>query len=389
MALENQSSYLKSLAAKLVKGTASEEEIKFLEAYYQQFENEPDILERKSQEELAALESAMFSTITDKFQRPPRVISIANRKWLAVAAILVGLVTLGTIVYLQLRQKPADEIVQQEQQQFPALAPGGNKATLTLGDGTVVMLDTTADGKVAKQGNTSISKSGDEIRYQSGGKTSVVMMNTITTPNGGQYKMVLSDGSKVWLNAASSLRFPTSFSGNTRTVEITGEAYFEVAHNAAMPFIVNAAGKSSVKVLGTHFNINAYADEPSLKTTLLEGKVEVKNTSGSQTLVLAPGEPSQLGSDGKIVRNKQVNIDKVVAWKDGLLRMNSASIASIMRQVSRWYNIEVEYKGQVPDIQISGTVPMNMTLDKLLSALQLSGVTVTLENNKLIISGEQ
>ena len=223
------------------------------------------------------------------------------------------------------------------------IAPGGDKAILTLADGTKVVLDTAGNGAITRQGNVTVIKLNGQLAYQPSTltSTSTLTYNTISTPRGGQYQLVLADGSKVWLNAASSLRFPTAFAGKERRVEVTGEAYFEVAHDAAMPFIVQR-GEAEVKVLGTHFNINGYEDEPSLKITLLEGKVRV--SSRDQTAVLKPGQQAQLQTtNSKLQTTNQVDIDEVVAWKNGLFQFEQADIKTIMRQVARWYNVDVVF----------------------------------------------
>ena len=262
--------------------------------------------------------------------------------------------------------------------------PGGNKAVLTLADGTTIMLDDVKNGTLAQQGKTKVSKLDGKLAYNSA-KTGVeeILYNTISTPRGGQYQVVLPDGSQVWLNAASSLRFPTSFTGNERRVEITGEAYFEVAKNANLPFVVQV-NTSEIKVLGTHFNIMAYNEEELLKTTLLEGSVQF--TSGENHATLQPGQQSQLIKNGQVKILDNVNIEEVVAWKNGMFHFEKMDIESLMRQISRWYDIEVVYQNHKSDDKFIADIPRNTNLSDALKALELTGkVQFDVEGKTVIV----
>jgi ferric-dicitrate binding protein FerR (iron transport regulator) len=199
---------------------------------------------------------------------------------------------------------------------------------------------------------------------------------------------VLSDGSKVWLNAASSLQFPASFTGNTREVQLTGEGYFEVAKNAAMPFHVKV-NNITIEVLGTHFNVNAYEDEASVATTLLEGSVKIKKDlpakSSSQSVVLKPGEQAQLAKDGQLKINRNANTQEVIAWKNDNFEFNNTPVKEIMRQISRWYDVEIDYKGSVSMHKLTGKISRNVDLHQVIEMLKYTGINIKIENKKIMI----
>ncbi len=223
------------------------------------------------------------------------------------------------------------------------IAPGSNKAILTLANGKQIILDSAHKGTIALQGNANIIKTDSgSLTYspEPGEGPSATVYNMLTTPRGGQYQLTLPDGSQVWLNAASSIRYPTAFTGKERRVEITGEAYFEVVHNSRMPFRVKA-GNELVEDLGTSFNVNAYSDEPAQTTTLVAGSVKIGN------LILKPGEQAAFNTEGKTDLISNANIEDILAWKNGRFRFSSVSIETIMRQAARWYDMQVEYKGKI------------------------------------------
>jgi ferric-dicitrate binding protein FerR (iron transport regulator) len=262
--------------------------------------------------------------------------------------------------------------------------PGGNKALLTLANGKTVVLDSLNNGTVALQGNTKVLKlNNGQLAYNRINQGPVEeVYNTLRTPVGGQYKIILPDGSKVWLNAASSIRFPTAFTGNERQVFIQGEAYFEVARNETKPFIVSV-NDIEVKVIGTHFNIMAYGDEPAVETTLLEGAVEV--TRGDAATMLRPGQQASIVHGGKISLMKDIDVHEATAWKDGLFQFNEAGVADIMRQIARWYNVEIIYADGIPPGHITGKIPRNTNLSKVLEMMQLSGIHCKIEGREVIV----
>lgn len=251
------------------------------------------------------------------------------------------------------------------------ILPGGNKAILILANGEHIVLDSVHDGKIARQGVTTVVRSGGRIGYDAAGTDSgEVMYNTITTPKGGQYEIVLADGSRVWLNSASSLRYPTIFRGGEREVELTGEGYFEIEKNVRMPFFVKV-NTMKVQVLGTRFNTMAYADEATVNTTLLEGSVVVKD--GQQARRLIPGQQVALDGDHRMILS-QADIEKTMAWKNGLFEFDRMDIAAIMRQVARWYDVEIIFEGVIDHTPLGGSISKSLGLTEVLRLLESNGL---------------
>jgi transmembrane sensor len=246
--------------------------------------------------------------------------------------------------------------------------PGRDKALLTLADGTVVELEDIADGTVREENGIRVSKVGGKVMYEMirSAEMAVNTYNTIHTPAGGQYHIVLEDGSKVWLNSESSLRFPTAFS-HERRVELTGEGYFEIAKNVKKPFVVNA-GKTHVEVLGTHFNVMAYANEGFSKTTLLEGSVKVSNGISSKRI--SPGQQAVVGEHINI---QTTDTEGAVAWKNGFFQFENDNLRNILRQLKRWYGVEVENEQQLPAKHFTGFISRNTPLSQVLKMLEMSG----------------
>lgn len=343
--------------------------------------------EYKLAKELAFFQSLSTEAARDKINRkipstPVRSINRYLRTWWAAAAILI-LISAGIFTLFNKNSKdqpiagnqaPASEII----------TPGGNKAVLTLADGTTIILDSAANGTLSQQGNSKvIKKENGQLAYQSSNAAqAAIQYNTVTTIRGGQYQLILSDGSKVWLNAASSLRFPASFAGKERSVELTGEGYFEVARNPAMPFKVKINGESEVSVLGTAFNINAYPDERTLNTTLIEGSVNFTAVNG-ESVKLKPGQQAQSGSAVSVINN--VDIDEITAWKSGWFNFDRADIASIMRQVSRWYDVEVVFQGQPSKKTFSGIVSRSHQISEVLKIMEKAGVRFRIDGRKITV----
>jgi ferric-dicitrate binding protein FerR (iron transport regulator) len=250
------------------------------------------------------------------------------------------------------------------------LVPGGNRAVLTLDNGQRVILDSARNGTLAKQGVAVVQKlANGRLAYViQPGKNGVVLFNTITTPRGGQYEVLLPDGSKVWLNAASSLHYPTAFTGTERAVDLVGEAYFEVAKNALMPFHVRT-GKADITVLGTHFNVNAYTEENTVRTTLLEGLVKV--TAHGKSVLITPGQQAACGDIITVL--KDADTEEATAWKDGYFEFSGSDIQEVMRQLSRWYDVTVEYADSIPAERVSGRISRNNMAPDVLGFLEASG----------------
>jgi hypothetical protein len=259
----------------------------------------------------------------------------------------------------------------------------GNHTVLTMADGTKILLDSLENGAI-QHGNLSISKKNGLVVFNasSSNASESLSYNTLSTPRGGQYKVILADGSEVWLNASSSLRFPTSFKGNKREVELKGEGYFEVAKNKAKPFYVSV-DDMMIKVLGTHFNVNAYSDDNTIKTSLLEGSVKI--TRGKAEGLLKPGEQGIVTKDKGKVEIKEVNVSEVMAWKNGLFQFDGADIVTIMNQISRWYDVDIVYSGKVPVRHFQGKISRDAALSQVLKILELSNVKFKMEGKKIIV----
>lgn len=311
----------------------------------------------------------------------------------AAAAVIVLLLSVGGYFYFNKNQNQTAKTETLPKRFKNDIAPGGNKAILTLADGAQIVLDTTAKGIVTQQGNTKIIKvDSGQLTYNSlNGKPGEILYNTISTPRGGQYQVVLSDGSKVWLNAASSLKYPTAFTGKERIVELTGEGYFEVVHNAAQPFAVSVNGME-VHDIGTAFNINAYTDEPVIKTTLISGSVKVTDLKTQNSKLLEPGQQAVVSlSGGEDHNSKEIivnaaDVDQAIAWKNGKFQFGEgADIASIMRQIARWYDVDVEYRGNVKG-HIGGSISRNVNASKVFDMLEMTGgVKFKIEGKKVIV----
>jgi transmembrane sensor len=328
----------------------------------------------------------LFNAIHDKIRAEStqvrrRVISLRR---VAIAASVIGLLVISA--FLLSDRNTSKETVKTDvnEQRFKNdVSPGGDKAILTLADGSSIVLDEAQNGTLTQQGSSKVIKLGGKLMYDLANKNSnEVVYNTISTPSGGQYQLELPDGSLVWLNSTSSIHFPTAFIGKERRVEIAGEAYFEIAKNRDMPFIVSVNG-AEVQVLGTHFNVNAYGDEENIKTTLLEGSVRFVH--GVNTNVLKPGQQSQLSTNGVVSVVSNVDVEKVVAWKNGMFDFENAGIETVMRQLSRWYNVEIEYRGRSDDLFIA-EMRRNIKLSDALKALELTGkVKFEIQGRKIIV----
>jgi hypothetical protein len=359
------------LYEKYISGNCTPDEIKQLEAYRDGFQlrDLPWIAEMGDKQEVKReILSKLNTGIT-----PPGKKTFKNY-WIAAAAA-IAIFTIGLVLMLEQKaQLSPDKLVKNPSSAGKGpVVPGFNKATLTLSDGSNIDLNDSKNGTLSKQGGVSVGKLGDgKLVYDINGaktKKAAVLYNTITTPRGGQYQVVLSDGTKVWLNAASSLKFPAIFTGNERNVELSGEAYFEVAKNKDKPFKV-AVNNMNIEVLGTHFNVNAYNDENAIKTTLLEGSVKLK--TGNQQAYLKPGQQATLGQQ-QMFNIRPVNTEDAVAWKNGYFVFNNENIQSIMKKISRWYDVEVVYEGKVDERDFGGTASRFGSVTEVLKLLELTG----------------
>lgn len=316
------------------------------------------------------------------------------RRWGWAAASILVLLGLGAYLWLRPGRAPAANPAQVVAV-TPDVEPGRNGAILTLADGSKVQLDDMNNGTIAVEAGTSVKLEDGQITYGKGpGSVNEVRYNIMSTPKGRQFTVVLPDGTKVWLNAASSLKYPTSFSGVERKVEVKGEAYFEVAKNASMPFRAIVNNSTVIEVLGTSFNISSYEDEEEIKATLVEGAVRVitdnEAESKIRSMVLKPGQQAKITagerSRGALTITDNTDIGKVIAWKNGLFNFNGVKLEDAMKQLARWYDIQIIYeKGIVPDIQFYGEVSRDVSLAGLLKGLEGAGVRFRIEEGKRLV----
>lgn len=332
------------------------------------------ILEQQRFSETSGVnQDEIFSQIIGKRSIYP-FYHVRNRWWAAAAVILV---MFGTGFYFWFRHSDLSE----KPQEIVMLnvSPGGNKALLTLADGSQIPLDSNGN-KVFQQGNTSVQQQGGQLHYAA--KGAAMGFNTLSTPRGGQFKVVLPDGTTVWLNAASSLRYPIAFTGHERKVEITGEAYFDVAKDDQLPFRVQVNGQTSIEVLGTQFNINSYKEEPTINITLIQGAINVRK--GTEKVLLKPGQQAQTTTASIAVYN--ADTAQVSAWKNGLFNFRNASVEEVMHQLSRWYDIEIIYESQVPSLTFDGKMGRDLNLVQVIKILKYMKLNFRMEEgNKLVI----
>ncbi|HEX6431121.1 MAG TPA: FecR domain-containing protein [Niastella sp.] len=306
-----------------------------------------------------------------------------KRMLLSIAATVILLSTL-TVLYVNTPIKKPARVAERKKMIQPVL-PGSDKAILVLADGSTIYLDSAENGTIPVQGTTHVSKINGQVVYASSGAgtdAANLLYNTLKTPRGGQYQLQLADGSKVWMNAGSSLYFPTSFPGKERVVQLTGEAYFEIARDAQRPFRVQV-NDMHVNVLGTHFNVMAYDNEAAASITLLEGAVRVERNNDH--INMRPGQQVQSGNDTRLRLLNNIDLEEAVAWKNGYLQSNHTSLAVLMRQIERWYNVDVVYEGKIPDRKFGGKIPRKSELKQVLKALELSKVYTKVEGNKIVV----
>jgi transmembrane sensor len=321
-----------------------------------------------------------------------------NRHWVRYAAAVLIVLGLGTALVWSLNTQKKQSIAttsRKSESSNDINAPASNRATITLANGQKVFLDSVVNGELAKQGNIKLVKlENGQISYQtvSGEVIKEMQFNTLINPRGSRVIfMTLSDGSRVWLDAGSSVTYPVSFVGKERRVTITGEAYFEVAHDASMPFIVSK-DDVQVEVLGTHFNFNAHEDETSVRTTLLEGSVKIR--FHDKQVVIKPGQQAQLensiapSSQRHLKVEGNIDIEQVMAWKNGSFVFNRAPLSYVLTQLSRWYDVEIVYEQGIPDIKLGGEMKRDLSLSQALKGLGQLGVNFRIEGKKLFITND-
>jgi transmembrane sensor len=368
--------YFHELVGKYLDGTASEQERRVVEGYYEELAGEPGRL--FSEVELAALKSEIFRSIGRRIRAEAPVVSLWRRVGVA-AAVLIVLAGAG---YWFWQGRVGDPSHLAQAQRFKNdIGPAHQGATLTLAGGQLIRLDSAANGTIAAQGNTWVLKQDTALSYVGKAGDEAVLYNTVSTGKGEEYHIELADGTRVWLDAESSIHFPTGFPGKERLVEITGQAYFEVAHRAFQPFRVKAGGQL-IEDIGTAFNVNAYADEAFARTTLLEGSVKIND--GGQGVTLRPGQQARVDSGGITVVSG-VDLDEVMAWKNGRFLFEGSSVEEIMAQLSRWYDIDVIYHDKISE-KFVAKISRDEPLSRMLNLLEMTKeIAFTIEGKKITI----
>ncbi|MCK7553626.1 FecR domain-containing protein [Chitinophaga sedimenti] len=323
------------------------------------------------------LSTADKNRIVDHILKKRATVHPIRRYWWAAAAAVLIAVGAG----YQFNRTQRQDTNQLVTTGAPDVAPGRQGAILTLSNGQTIVLDSLHNGVIAQQSGTQVTLSNGQLAYDALGAADVVY-NTMTTPRGRHFQLMLADGTMVWLNAASSLRFPNVFTGSQRVVEVTGEAYFEVAKNAAQPFIVKVNEHTQVEVTGTSFNINAYVEEAAITTTLLSGGVNIHAHGVRKSL--RPGQQASIIGSGIRIQD-DAETEMAIAWKNGLLDFNGANLREVMRKLTRWYDLDVIYEGKIPDAEFEGALPNNLQLSQVIKILTKVEVKFRIEEGRKLI----
>ncbi|PRD53854.1 FecR family protein [Sphingobacterium gobiense] len=331
--------------------------------------------------------SKLFDKIEEKIQASegtPWYRSLHAIHWTRVAATVMLVASASLFAYRYIKHAPKEQITAQAK---GYLQPGTDRAELTLFNGKKIVLNELEQDQLLQEAGITISNTSEGLVIYRVDDDNIDQadhaLNTMRTPRGGQYQIILADGTKVWLNASSSLIFPSHFSGNKRSVKLEGEAYFEVAHDAAKPFFVQTA-ESEVKVLGTSFNVMAYPDEQKSQITLLTGSVHVKR--GEEAMRLIPGQQAEIKRKQQGIQMRVVDIEPIIAWKNGIFLFDQSELPQVMRQIGRWYDAEVVYKGEVPEVSLTGMVSRQDSLATLLSILERAGgLHFDVQKNKIMV----
>lgn len=385
MMTHNKKEFLRIVSAYL-DSTATEKQNAAVEQYFNFFDDERDILDSLERDEIESTHNRVKAGIDEKIKNLQNNETYKLRlRSISIAATILCIAALSIYFYNNQQQiKP--QVVKNKMK--ADIAPGSNRAILTLSNGSKISLNDAKIGTVSNQNGTLITKANDSGLVYKGVNPNKgeMLFNRIETPRGGQYQISLPDGTKVWLNASSSLKYPLAFSEKERKVELEGEAYFEVAKNRLQPFKVFTKSQT-VEVLGTHFNVNSYNDEPSTKTSLIEGSISVMYNLKTAHRILRPGQQSILTDQNVILKN--IDIDEVVAWKNGYFKFNQESLQSILRKISRWYDVDIEYtdEASIEKLSFSGTLSKYSNVSKVLNKLELTNsVRFKIIDRKIIVS---
>jgi len=381
------------LLERYLAGQCTPEEQERVKLWYQELEEEYTWeLDATSRESRGLQLKAKIDTNLGFHTQETPIVPIRRTPWLRMAAAAVLILTLGSGAWWLLHKKEGAQQPPSAAALLNDAAPGGNKAVLTLADGTRITLDSAQNGALAQQGGIKVMKvDSGQLAYETGEQPTsgtAVQFNTLVTPRGGSYGVTLPDGTKVWLNAASTLKYPTAFTGKERKVTLEGEAYFEVVTNAAQPFKVSVSPTRSggdpmeVTVLGTRFNIMAYRDEKTINTTLIAGAVKV--AQGNMVRQLAPDQQALVSTTGEMEIRKEINAADAAAWKNGLFYFRKADLPSVMRQIARWYDMDIVYEGR-PDIRLSGMISRNINVSEVLKLLESNGAHFRIAGKKIVV----
>lgn len=366
------------------EGLCSGEEKQAVERWYASLEEKGEW--KWTDEERALFGEELFERIAAEVAEDREDIVIQMPKRLAGWKVAAAVLLLGAAAWMWLLLSGDNKTSQPVAAAVSDALPGKTGAVLTLSNGQKILLDTASEGAIPVQGGPAILNKNGTLTYNAPEHSGVLVYNTMSTPKGRQYRLVLSDGTQVWLNAASSLYYPVYFTGGVRKVEVSGEAYFEVAERRDMqgkkiPFTVkinHASGNAAeVEVLGTHFNINAYDDEPDTKVTLLEGAVKVSSATLPPVL-MQPGQQAKISD--KIAIDKNVDLQMVMAWKNGAFNFKNADVKAVMRQAERWYDIRVEYPQGIPGDTLNGGISRDVKLSEFLDIIRYSDIRATIRD---------
>jgi len=385
MSTGKKKQFLKLVDAYL-KGTASSQERAFIDQYYDLFSDGEDVFETMDQSEVRAVGDRLKARIDATLQTKEKTNYILSWKYISVAATILLAAAMGIYFY---KLNPSRLKASLPNTKMLAdISPGRNKAILTLSNGQKISLTDMRLGKIGDEQGVVIKKAKDgQLVYQGTNSSGELAFNSVVTPKGGQYQLSLPDGTQVWLNAASTLKYPIAFSGKERIVQLNGEAYFEVAKNKGKRFVVTTANQT-VEVLGTSFNVNSYSDEVNTKTTLMKGSVKVRNSESGQSAVIKPGQQTLVSPYRSSIELKDVDVDEAMAWKNGYFMFDEEPLESILRKVSRWYDVEIQY--QHSDLKkkllFSGTLSRYSNVSKVLKKLELTeSVKFHVEGRKIVV----
>lgn len=368
------------LIRKYLSGTATADETEKVEQWYQDYGHNLEVYvgneEEASEQEL---HDKILNRLRTTLHGAPKAIVTPMWKKLAAAASIAVVLAAGGWYFIQNRSTDKTQVARQTE-----VSPGFEQAILTTSDGSKIELGSNSQQPINEKNGVVISNDGHQLTYASSSTGNTVFFNTLEVPRKGVYSLELADGTKVWLNSLSSLTYPTSFPGRERRVSIKGEAYFEIAKNPRQPFIVDVEGGQAIEVLGTRFNVNAYTNEQQISTTLLEGAVRVK--AGDQLQKLSPGQEAQFSlSNKKLHVRSNADANDVISWKNGFFVCNGKDLQAILRQVTRWYDIDVAYQGEIRPESFVGTISRNMNLSELLEVLEITGVHFSLQGKTLTV----